>query len=665
MRAIVHDASGVDSDVSLNKPSSTESEEVAVAKIKALFPDISSPTDALPKIDELYESRPELIAGTHILETSSRAKVIDYMRSLVPSTINEETTLWPLVKVVKLYLDSDALKTGAILVDLPGLRDSNAARTAATRQYMAQANEIVVVTRLTRAATDETTVELSQAGYIKRLKHDGRRHLTIVCTCSDYFEPSDAAEDFKGDKQFLKKYTTLNNKIEAHYALVDSQSPKQQRPTREEITSLERNLQKLSIEARDKHAVQSISKTYSKLLKEDTSITCFVTSAKHYLENSSPRKRPGIMTTEESQIPMLRNYCALAPLEQKSALAVQFGQNINRIGSLAEVFGSKDSTGMSEAGKQKAKAEMDKAFTVLSSRLHNESLVFGTNIQNDAQFFLEGLSTAISRGEKHCLELHEKIAKEYKFQAVKSAYLHHGESATGKLKDLNEQFIAPLGAEVDVLWHTFMAKTEGHLHSWNLKVIGALDEFEVSWRNCIDENLESSPKGRDMSVKLLTDCLVPRIENAQAVAAEFCNRLKEDQRPVRRLFLFPDRLAELLRQGYQNAIEERGPGAFERMTKVFGAHIRKANVFGTLEKDIRKAVGSFQKQFGGMCHSWGEAATGDTETDIRSWLKANEEISREEAEYRAEIQHIVDKSQKPLMALIGLAESFQKKNANR
>lgn len=667
MRAIVHDVAGADSDVSLNKPSITEAEEIALAKIKALFPDISSSADVLRRVDELYKSHQDLIAGTHTLETNSRAEVVDYMRSLVPSTVGEEEeiTLWPLVKVVKLYLDSEALKTGAILVDLPGLRDSNAARTAVTRHYMAQANEIVVVTRLTRAVTDETTGELSREGYIKRLKHDGRRHLTIVCTCSDHFEPSDAVEDFKGDKGFLKRYHYLNNEIEARYLSLDSKRPKQQNTDKEEISSLETSLQQLCIEARDKYAVESISKIYSKLLSEDTSIHCFVTSAKHYLEHFLPRKKPGIMSLDQTQIPMLRDYCASAPLEQKSALAAQFFQSILELQALARVFANNDSTGMSEAGRQKAKAEMDKAFTALLNRLNNESLVFATNIQNDVQLFLEGLFTATTRGEKYCLELHEKLVKENKFQAVKSAYHHHGESTTGKLKNLNEQFISPLGAEVDALWKAFITKTEEHLQAWNYQVLRGLEEFEVSWQSCIDGNFESSPKGRATSIKLLEECLTPRIESAQAVATNFCKQLVEDQRPVRRLFLLPDHLTSLLRPGYEKAVEEKGVGALERMTKAFESYVRKARVFNTLSRDIQKEVEGIQGRLEQMCQAWGRTVAEDIQANIHGWLKGNEGIGREEAEYKAEILRIVDKFKKPLMVLMEENRSFQREKAKK
>ena len=50
----------------------------------------------------------------------------------------KEMELWPLIKVVKLYTKADALSTGAVLVDLPGVHDSNAARAAVAQGYMKQ-----------------------------------------------------------------------------------------------------------------------------------------------------------------------------------------------------------------------------------------------------------------------------------------------------------------------------------------------------------------------------------------------------------------------------------------------------------------------------------------------------------------------------------------------
>ena len=45
---------------------------------------------------------------------------------------------WPLIKVVRIYTKADVLSTGAVIVDLPGIQDSNTARAVVARNYMKQ-----------------------------------------------------------------------------------------------------------------------------------------------------------------------------------------------------------------------------------------------------------------------------------------------------------------------------------------------------------------------------------------------------------------------------------------------------------------------------------------------------------------------------------------------
>ena len=52
---------------------------------------------------------------------------------------------WPLIKVVRIYTKADALSTGAVIVDLPGVHDSNAARAAVAAGYMKQCTGKTVI----------------------------------------------------------------------------------------------------------------------------------------------------------------------------------------------------------------------------------------------------------------------------------------------------------------------------------------------------------------------------------------------------------------------------------------------------------------------------------------------------------------------------------------
>lgn len=49
-----------------------------------------------------------------------------------------QTEYWPLIKAVRIYIKADALSTGAVMVDLPGVQDSNAARAVVAENYLKQ-----------------------------------------------------------------------------------------------------------------------------------------------------------------------------------------------------------------------------------------------------------------------------------------------------------------------------------------------------------------------------------------------------------------------------------------------------------------------------------------------------------------------------------------------
>jgi hypothetical protein len=61
-----------------------------------------------------------------------------------------EPALWPLIRLVQVRCPSKALSTGAILVDLPGVADANAARGNIAKDYMKKCNCIWIAAPITR-----------------------------------------------------------------------------------------------------------------------------------------------------------------------------------------------------------------------------------------------------------------------------------------------------------------------------------------------------------------------------------------------------------------------------------------------------------------------------------------------------------------------------------
>ncbi|KAL3424846.1 hypothetical protein PVAG01_04127 [Phlyctema vagabunda] len=138
--------------------SNPESEAgVAYAKIKAVYPQKTK--DMLAKIsveDLMKETEVKAVLGT--VKHVNRARPEPFYKALQHYVDSKEKStgdpkkkkekrqmeFWPLIKVVKIRTKADALSTGAVIVDLPGVHDSNAARAAVASGYMKNCTGIIV-----------------------------------------------------------------------------------------------------------------------------------------------------------------------------------------------------------------------------------------------------------------------------------------------------------------------------------------------------------------------------------------------------------------------------------------------------------------------------------------------------------------------------------------
>lgn len=67
---------------------------------------------------------------------------------------------WPLIRQVNVRCNARALSTGAVLVDLPGVADANAARNNIAKDYMKKCNCVWILAPITRAVDDKTARDL-------------------------------------------------------------------------------------------------------------------------------------------------------------------------------------------------------------------------------------------------------------------------------------------------------------------------------------------------------------------------------------------------------------------------------------------------------------------------------------------------------------------------
>jgi hypothetical protein len=131
---------------------------------------------------------------------------------------------WPLIRVVRIYTKSQALSTGTVIVDLPGVHDSNAARSAVAQRYMQQCTGLWIVAPITRAVDDKAAKTLLGESFNMQLKYDGGfSSVTFVCSKTDDISIMEAVEALslqeevvdlhKQENHHMRTITTVEDEI--------------------------------------------------------------------------------------------------------------------------------------------------------------------------------------------------------------------------------------------------------------------------------------------------------------------------------------------------------------------------------------------------------------------------------------------------------------------
>uniref|UniRef100_A0A8C0GFT1 FHA domain-containing protein n=1 Tax=Chelonoidis abingdonii TaxID=106734 RepID=A0A8C0GFT1_CHEAB len=197
LKALLEDMKDKSGNLKKRCPDRKTEAGAAYSRVKAVYGTIAE----LPKLIEMKEVTQHLGTIKHI----SAEKAADF-RTKIEKFIDSRTDnlrdmkggeFWPIVKCVKIRVPgADVLKTGAVLVDLPGIRDSNAARDNAAKEYVKNCNAVWVVANITRAVDDKTAKEMLSENLRRQLLMDGQYgSLAFVCTKTDSFNVTEIMSD--------------------------------------------------------------------------------------------------------------------------------------------------------------------------------------------------------------------------------------------------------------------------------------------------------------------------------------------------------------------------------------------------------------------------------------------------------------------------------------
>ncbi|GJC85362.1 nuclear GTPase SLIP-GC [Colletotrichum liriopes] len=173
---------------------------MAFSRLTAVYPGLTTQTIPASNRNVLIENTEvQKILGRTIAlaDVSARGlsdQMLAYMGRNPQAKDANEMNPWPLIKVVRVFTKASALSTGAVIVDLPGVQDSNAARAAVSSNYAKDCSALWVVVPIMRAVDDKSAKDLMGESFrYQMLLDDKYSAVSFICSKTDDINIDEAA----------------------------------------------------------------------------------------------------------------------------------------------------------------------------------------------------------------------------------------------------------------------------------------------------------------------------------------------------------------------------------------------------------------------------------------------------------------------------------------
>ncbi|KKK20944.1 hypothetical protein AOCH_004180 [Aspergillus ochraceoroseus] len=228
--------------------------------------------------------------------------------------------IWPFVKMIRVFLKSPILRTGLVIADLPGLRDSNYVRVRATERYLRHScEEVFIVCKITRCDSDVSIQEI-----IDKCTPD--QQIRIVCTQSETVDAEETMRDRAAPRGTIEQIQQLLANIRTlERSLRKMEKSQSRNAVGTELWRLAKReakrLKKLLIETRNRDANQKLSKKYNRVVK------VFCVSSQLYTKHRADGRQQASEYIDLSGILELRQYCQLVPAQAQFQATSAFLEN--------------------------------------------------------------------------------------------------------------------------------------------------------------------------------------------------------------------------------------------------------------------------------------------------------------------------------------------------
>ncbi|MCE9615081.1 MAG: dynamin family protein [Lentisphaerae bacterium] len=574
--ALLEDIRDAERDRGANREGDTESSlaipKSARDKIMAVYDPDGTGTIYIDDLVEPPEIKQALDAGSVTIEE----KELGPFRAGVKRYLASDQRFWPLVKRVCISGPFAALRSGVMLIDLPGVNDPNEAREAVTHGYIKSCLYMWIVFNVKRGPTRDLTDLMQRDDFIRQVVMDGRAAtLTFVGTATDDIDIDAAIEEFglPEDAQYLDVIQKRNvlAKKQVRNTLDDLSRSMAGNATVDHnaLHRLSNVLQRspiFTVSAHEFMRINGISRTHREVLTEagDTEIPALCDHMTDICREYTLEAR------------LLTHHAQMNVVEEDWVNAIT--AEIETLRHQAEI-------------KARVRAEVERALkdarTFLESEVKSACDVFREDLSGHADLLGERLRHAVERGQN---ELGSVISRwgHLHWATLKATTRRGGRfiGATGT-NDFSSDIAKPVLDSLTFAWADFFGdkltlSLEKHqmkllqrAESYRGKVLDLVRQhFKASepFVEVIDRVVKSTEKVFQERLKQTRDALTQRIEESRRTLYEqIVGQIDANMRPV-----------------FIAVSSESGTGMKQRMLGTLGSKAR--NVSGTMFDDSRKRI---------------------------------------------------------------------------
>ncbi|KAI8935499.1 hypothetical protein NX059_008069 [Plenodomus lindquistii] len=252
-------------------------------------------------------------------------------------------TPWPLVRMVRVTLNSPILKQNVVVADVPGSSDVNYFRVQNAQRYLKTCDMTIVVAKIDRVQ-DNTTF---QHQYVEAFRRKRSGSVILVATRSDDLnaEGSSASNlDVTSQEQLLDIDQKLKELVKAITAIADElqrtrkdkkskevnkRKKKEKKKLMSKKNTLEKQRRDILIESRNKQVSRVLGGNYRANTGDDAGAAVYCVSNRMYMRHlrgydTSDQLNAATMTLEQTQIPALCSHIYSLPSRGKTACLDHF-----------------------------------------------------------------------------------------------------------------------------------------------------------------------------------------------------------------------------------------------------------------------------------------------------------------------------------------------------